>query len=536
MNEKKTLVGGRKGHMRSCSVRKTKEANVKKNISTALAMVLVLSITACGASDTSEDDAPSQKTETIAETVQPQTTVSEQESEDAPSQEIETTAAAVQPQTTAVASEQEKTTTSGQPEVEAVFPEFQKEATITETVLVDENDVRITATGLTYGNYSVELNLRFENNSDKDLRFYSNTLSSSCNSVNGYMIEDGYLNCSVAAGKKANDSISIGYDTLRLYGIFEIADLEIGFDISDDDYNHIYSGPRQITTSAASQHDDQKPCYEEAITSEAAQNYFGYAVPYFSDKVLYDQDGFAVVSSTIMKNDDGEDMLLLEVKNTTEQSVEVTTSDIYLNGLGVYGSIWSSDTINPGKTAIVDLALSDLLDNDFRDVYGVQDTGTVALTMKFKDTDGDDLGSPASITVENPDVESYFSKDGQEIYNANGIRIIMKDVVEDSSEYSDDMYVLLLAENNTDGPVDITDVYDSFSINGYMMDCFMNLVQVKSGASAILEIRLWDSDLEKNDITEISEITQMELEIEIMQDATLIDRAKLIMDFNGGND
>ena len=64
------------------------------------------------------------------------------------------------------------------------------------------------------------------------------------------MVPEGYLNCDVAAGKKANDTISIGYDTLMLYGIYEIADIEIGFDISDDDYNHTYTGPRTIQTTA----------------------------------------------------------------------------------------------------------------------------------------------------------------------------------------------------------------------------------------------------------------------------------------------
>lgn len=133
--------------------------------------------------------------------------------------------------------------------------EFKKGATIEETVLVDENGVKITATELTYGNYSAEVALLIENNSDKDLSFIANSIGYSCNSVNGYMVPEGYLNCDVAAGKKASDTISIGYDTLMLYGIFEIADIEIGFDISDDDYNHTYTGPITLRTSAADGYD-----------------------------------------------------------------------------------------------------------------------------------------------------------------------------------------------------------------------------------------------------------------------------------------
>ena len=144
---------------------------------------------------------------------------------------------------------------------EAVPREFLKGAAIEETVLVDENDVRITAKELTYGSYAAELTLGIENNSDRNLSIIANSVGYSCNSVNGYMIPEGYLNCDVAAGKKANASISISYDTLMLYGIFEIADMEVGFDIVDDDYNHIYTGPRSITTSAADSHDYETPCY-----------------------------------------------------------------------------------------------------------------------------------------------------------------------------------------------------------------------------------------------------------------------------------
>ena len=63
---------------------------------------------------------------------------------------------------------------------------FKTSATIEETVLVDEGGVKITATGLTYTNYSVDLALTIENNSGKNLSFVTGSLGYSCNSVNGY--------------------------------------------------------------------------------------------------------------------------------------------------------------------------------------------------------------------------------------------------------------------------------------------------------------------------------------------------------------
>ena len=116
---------------------------------------------------------------------------------------------------------------------DATLDPFNVNVTLDDTVLVDEDGVKITATGLAYTAYSVDLGLTIENNSGKDLSFVSGSLGYSCNSVNGYMVDDGYLNCDVGNGKKANDIISFSYDTLMLYGIDEIADLEIGISMTD---------------------------------------------------------------------------------------------------------------------------------------------------------------------------------------------------------------------------------------------------------------------------------------------------------------
>lgn len=90
----------------------------------------------------------------------------------------------------------ESPTESGQdlatqtPEVKAMqesgqkeLPVFALQATMEETVLVDEKDVKITATAFQGTSYQVELFLAIENNSDADLSFSSGTMGYSCNSV-----------------------------------------------------------------------------------------------------------------------------------------------------------------------------------------------------------------------------------------------------------------------------------------------------------------------------------------------------------------
>lgn len=134
---------------------------------------------------------------------------------------------------------------SGQTETSASNSEFSQEpagdtalfaptATMEETVLVDESNVKITATGLEYTDYDVTLSLTIENNTDQDLSFRSGTSGYSCNSINGYMVDDGYLNADVTAGKKTNETVSFNVDELTLLGLTDIADIELGFSITDD--------------------------------------------------------------------------------------------------------------------------------------------------------------------------------------------------------------------------------------------------------------------------------------------------------------
>lgn len=216
---------------------------MKRLLIIALALTLVLNFSACGtSSDTppQNDNKESLYTEqsTLASEIETKYTTSE-----------------------AVTETHKKT-----------LGEFFETAEIEETVMIDENDVKITAKGLKYTSYSVELELDIENNSDKALSFISGSLGYSCNSVNGYMISDGYLNCDIAAGKKANDSISFSYDGLMLYGITYISDIGIGFYTSDDDYNYTYYTPRQIKTSAFERHDYSKNCYQERYIASQKKN------------------------------------------------------------------------------------------------------------------------------------------------------------------------------------------------------------------------------------------------------------------------
>ena len=455
---------------------------MKKAIFILLAMLLLVSMTACGATGNSTNNDDPGKTP--AADSQPAADITDKDDDDA---------------------------------LQISFKprEFNKGATIEETVLVDEDNVKITATELTYGNYAAELTLVIENNSDKDLSFIANSVGYSCNSVNGYMVPEGYLNCDVAAGKKANDSISISYDSLMLYGIFEIADIEIDFDISDDDYNHTYTGPRIILTSAADGYDYETPVYRENIASQESQTEYDYSVPYFSTDTVYEESGLVIASQAVMENQDGESILLLEVVNNSDAVVGISTTNIDINGLRVCDSTWSYDTVNPGKTAIVNIDLSSVLEPEYWDIYGIQEVGNVALKVSFKDDDSKEITEPALLSIDIPGADASFSMDGTEVYNGNGIRLVSKGVFADPSEYSDDLHILMVAENTSGRTLALHDVYDSLSVNDYMTTYSFYTKTIEDGTSVMIDIRLWGYGLGNISITGASQIQSVEFSMSI---------------------
>ena len=408
---------------------------------------------------------------------------------------------------------------------------FQTAATLAETVMVDEGGVKITATGLTYTAYSVDLELTVENNSGKDLSFVSGSLGYNCNSVNGYMVSDGYLNCDVADGKKANDSISFRCDSLMLYGIDEIADLEIGFSVTDDAYNTTYFEPRQLKTSAFDTHDYGTDHYQEVINSRAAMNTYGYEMTYFTQDALYEQNGVRLLSSGVMTNSNGETALLLELENTTDAMVYLSTSDLAINGLLLNSSIWSNDAINPGRRCIVDVDLSAVLDPAFWSVYGLTEVGSVSLALEQRGEDGIEIAAKAPVELLIPGVSASFDGSGTEVYNSGGLKIVAKTVLEDSADYSADLYVLLLAENKSGKMLTIDDVYDSLSVNGFMTDYSYYSQELADGASAVLAIQLWESSLEENHIASVSDIQEIEAGFEIKEGYTTVDEPTLILVF-----
>lgn len=395
---------------------------------------------------------------------------------------------------------------------------FNPSATMEETVLVDESDVKITATGLKYTAYDVKLSLTIENNSDQDLSFYAGTLGYSCNSINGWMVDDGYLNADVPAGKKANESVEFSIDELVLLGITDIADLELGFEIETDGYDeYLLTGPRQVKTSLANSYDYKEDTYRTAITDIGLTDSLGFEILHDSDEIAFDQKGIRVLSQTMADDSNGDTVLLVEIENTANSTLGVTLGDISINGLMVKSGSWSYDLIGAGKRRVISTNLSNVLDKDYLDALGLQEIGSVSYTLELEDDEGDTLVAPQEVALTVTEGVSYDST-GEELYAADGIRIVSKGLTPDPYDYIDDIHLLLLVENGTKRPLSFDAKYNSVSVNGYMTSFIDFSKKVSPGRAAVLDVELQGCSLEENGITGLEDITEVELTIEVKND------------------
>ena len=252
---------------------------------------------------------------------------------------------------------------------DVMLPEFNKTATADEKILYDQNNVKITFKGISYGSYSVDVNLEFENNNSETLDFISGSTGLCKNAINEFMITDAYLSTSVDAGETVTDSISFNYDSLRLFGIDEIAEITLNFHINasdwDSDFKDIYTDSLIIQTSLYDSYDfSNNSRFLDRITSKAIESKYNSKILQKDTTKNSIVENLDIVSMIRMENKDGEESIMLETANSCGKDVKLKISDIKFNDTMVYDYSWSTDDIINNKKGILDINLSSLEDED----------------------------------------------------------------------------------------------------------------------------------------------------------------------------
>lgn len=473
---------------------------MKKLICVLLAIVMLLGLTACG-KDKTETTEPEKADMTATETVDDVTDAAE---------------------------ETEETDVQESTESSEELPEFDQSAVIETTVILDQDSIKVTATALEYDDYSANLKLSLENNSDKTLTFSTNTLGFSGNSVNGFMIPDGYFNSEIAPGKKANETATFSYDYLQLFGINEIADIVLGIRVTDEDYNETIYPDCQVKTSIADSYTYDNTSYQKAISSTAVQKALGFDSTYFTTDVLYDADDIQIVSEMLISNEDDEQMLLLEAVNSGTEMKNMVVAGLSVNGLTVYDGNWSSTTISSGKCGVISVNLNDVFNEQYWEAYGLTDISSIDVKVGIQD--GWDLKDENTVHLTIGE-DAPLNLDGAELFNQDNIRIISKGILGHEDEYDSNLYLALLIENGTDEAFDVSVQNDSLSVNDIMISEFSSDTNIQPHAYGVLIVELYGSDLEESDITEVDQIQKVECVIEFGEGYDVTVEAPIVAEF-----
>ncbi len=388
-------------------------------------------------------------------------------------------------------------------------PEGKFSATIEETVITDEAGVKITATNLSYTDYSVDLELLIENNTDRNLQFHAGTLANTTNSINGYMVEQGYIGEDVAAGMSSTTTASFDIDTLLMYGIEDIADITMGIDIQDENYDdYLPLVQKTIKTSIADKYDYEKDIFMEAMDSEIYTKLVGATIDSSTKEELFDTQGIKSLCTYAITNKEGTQGLLFEVVNNSGKDQYASINNVELNGILVEEGTWSNQFINDGKRAVLYIDTSMIMDADMKTKYGIDTFSQIAFTLGVHDKNYRQIGdTKVELVFGN---EKKVDESGEVVYQANDLKIISKGISKD--EY-DNLHILFLAQNTGNKKLSIYDLSDVYIQKKKAGNLFLTETVVP-GATTMIDVEVSKYDYQ-DVVKDIEDIKEISMQIEI---------------------
>ncbi|WP_455721196.1 hypothetical protein [Agathobacter sp.] len=216
-----------------------------------------------------------------------------------------------------------------------------------------------------------------------------------------------------------------------------------------------------------------------------------------SEQVLVDQDGIKITATEYVTDSVWGDGIKLLVENNSAQDYTIGCDALIVNDYMIT-DLFSAD-VAAGKKSneIMYLSSTELK------AAGIDTVGKVEMYFHAYDSNWDNLFQNVYSEIETSEfanMDTTPNDEGQELYNANGVRIVGKTVDENSFWGT---AILLYIENTSGQNVGIN--VDNMSINGYMMSPLFSTT-VYDGKKAIDDITILSSDLEANGITSVDQV------------------------------
>lgn len=261
------------------------------------------------------------------------------------------------------------------------------------------------------------------------------------------------------------------------------------------------SEKKEIVADSSSTATDEAADTQEAAASneeETADNADSSEAVTIEEQVLFEQDGLKVTATEYVVDSIWGDGVKLLIENDGTSDIGLGCNALIVNDYMITDLF--SATVAAGKK---DYETLDLSSSGLK-AAGIDNVGKIEIYFHTFDPDTyktiTDLDCVTIQTSAFDSMDSTPNDAGQELYNADGIRIVGKYVDENSFWGA----AVLLYIENTSGENRIIQC-DDMSINGFMVTPYFSST-VYDGKKAIDEITLMSSELEENNITSVDEI------------------------------
>ncbi len=249
---------------------------------------------------------------------------------------------------------------------------FVDSVTLEEVEFYNANGITVTATEIdTDSMWGVEISVLITNESDQDVTVLTRDLV-----VNGYNLSSSGLYEDVAAGKSANDSITLYASELEECGIETVATVEFHLVLEDSDTwaDLDVSDWITLSTSAAG-------AFTQPIDD--------------SGDVIYDDNAIRVICKGLKDDSIWDGELVFYVENNTDRSVNLNSENVSINGFMSDASFWVD--LCPNTKAVDGMYLYDL---EGLNLESIDDISEVEFSLRIIDKDTwDDIDKTDPITL-----------------------------------------------------------------------------------------------------------------------------------------
>lgn len=219
--------------------------------------------------------------------------------------------------------------------------------TIQQTVLYEENGIRITAVELTEGVLGPKVVTQIANTTEKDI-----TVTIGEVSANRYMLPLSGLRCNVAAGETVTDGINLLTEDLEQAGIELLAILEFRVHLTE------------AATGAA--------IADSEVLRLTTSRWIYFQPTDDEGEILFKDEKIRIISKGLKEDNAWDGTLVFFMENKSKKDIYIFAENLEVNGEKVEAGLWS--TLRSGTNLVDGMALLNLKElklTDIRQIHSI---------------------------------------------------------------------------------------------------------------------------------------------------------------------